>query len=402
LETVILLTDEPQIKKNYFPFFKQAFPADLKFALLWLTVNILAIYLPFLNETLIRDILILPVVLFIPGYCIVAALYPNDFDIDFLERILLSFGLSIALVPFIIIWLNFTQFEIRLDPILLALTVITLVMILIAHYRRALLPFNEQFKFPFFEVARTLRNVVFLKKGSRVDNLVAVILTFALIVTILATVYVIVVPKEGERFTEFFILGEKQKAADYPDQIIAGLYYTMFIGVGNHEYRNVNYTIETWLLRTEFDNVTNTSRIIAMDPNDHLSFTLTDNETTIIPYNLSVKRTGYDRVEFLLFNESLPGPDVKGNDRIKASYRDLYLRVNVKEADYQEFSDQGTIERTAVTLRDEASTEHLSSVTILSKPSAINAPQRLHTGQGLMAQHCGDFRAIALQPSMNW
>jgi len=123
----------------------------------------------------------------------------------------------------------------------------------------------------------------------------------------------------------------------------------MYIGVGNQENRDMAYTIETWLLRTEFDNVTNISRIIAMDPNDHLSFTLTDNGTTIIPYNLLVKNTSYNRVEFLLFNESVPGLDVTGSDRINASYRDLHLWVTVREAELEEQSGEETSENTTVT-----------------------------------------------------
>jgi uncharacterized membrane protein len=144
---------------------------------------------------------------------------------------------------------------------------------------------------------------------------------------------VIAFPKEGERFTEFFILGENRTAANYPDAIRPGQNYPMYIGIGNHEYRDTSYTIETWLLRTEFNNVTNTSHIIAMDPNDRVSFTIAHNETKIIPYNLSVRKTGYDRVEFLLFNESVPGFDVTGKDRINASYRDLHLWETVKEAE---------------------------------------------------------------------
>ena len=82
--------------------------------------------------------------------------------------------------------------------------------------------------------------------------------------------------------------------------------------------RDTSYTIETWMIRTEFNNVTNTSRIMAMDPNDRLSLSLTHNETRIIPYNLSVKKTGYNRIAFLLFDENVPGFEVTGSDRINA------------------------------------------------------------------------------------
>jgi len=204
------------------------------------------IYLPILNETILKALFAIPFVLFIPGYCLIAALFPKNDDIGSSERIAFSTGLSIAIVPLIGLALNYTPFGIRLDPILITLTAFTLVMILIAHYRRALLQPEERFRVPFSEIAGTLRNSIFPKEGSRVDRLLMVVITLAILAAILATVYVIAVPKEGERFTEFFILGENKMAADYPDQIITGLNYPMFIGVGNHEYRNITYTVETW------------------------------------------------------------------------------------------------------------------------------------------------------------
>jgi uncharacterized membrane protein len=328
---VILLSDKPRNEKISPAFFEQAFPADLKVALLWLAASIVANYLPILNETPIRALLIVPGILFLPGYCLIAALFPKYSDINLTERIALSFGLSITVVPLIALWLNFTPLGIRLDPFLIALTVFILVMILIAHYRRALLPSEEQFRFPFIEIAGTFRNAIFLKKDSWFDRLLILVIALTILAAVLATVYMIAVPKEGERFTEFFILGENRTAAVYPHLIIAGENYPMFVGVGNHEYRNINYTIETWIMKMKFDNVTNTSTILIMDPGERLVLPLAHNETVIIPYNLSVKNTQYDRVEFLLFNETVPGFDVTGSDRINASYRDLTLWITSRK-----------------------------------------------------------------------
>ena len=50
----------------------------------------------------------------------------------------------------------------------------------------------------------------------------------------------------------------------------------------------------------------------------------------VIPSTLSLNKTGYNRGEFLVFNESVPDPDVTGSDRINASYQDLYLLVTVR------------------------------------------------------------------------
>ena len=73
--------------------------ADLALAVMWLVASTLVIYLPVVNATPVSYLFFLPVLLFIPGYCILAALFPKSDDIGFTERSALSFGLSIVLPP---------------------------------------------------------------------------------------------------------------------------------------------------------------------------------------------------------------------------------------------------------------------------------------------------------------
>jgi len=320
------LSDETPVEKIYTALF-EATTADLTVALVWLGASILAIYIPLLNESPVRVILTLPVILFLPGYSLIAALFCKEDDIDLIERIALSFGLSIASVSLIGLCLNFTPGGIRLDPIVISLTLFTVVMILIAHYRRTLLLPKERFRFPFSEIASTVRNSFHPREGSRVDRILTIILLLSVLIAVITTIYVITFPKQGERFTEFFILGEQQIAADYPDRINVGEQYPLYIGVGNHEYRPVTFTIRTYGMLMEFNTTTNASRIMSMDPLWQHSLTLAHNETAMIPYNLSVNKSGYNRIEFLLFNEAVPGPAVSSSDLINASYRDLHISV---------------------------------------------------------------------------
>ena len=320
------MSDENPVEKIYTALF-EASMADLTVVLVWLAASILAIYLPVLNESSVRIVLALPVILFLPGYSLIAALFCKDDDIDFIERIALSFGLSIAVVSLIGLCLNFTPWGIRLDPLVISLTLFTVAMILIAQYRRTLLVPEQRFRFPFSEIASTIRNSFHPQEGSRVDRILTIVLTLSILIAVVTTICVIAVPKEGERFTEFFILGDQQKAGDYPDQITVGEQYPLHIGVGNHEYRPVTYTVRTYGTLMESDTTTNTSRIMSMDPLWQHSLTLAHNETALIPYNLSVEKSGYNRIEFLLFNETMPGPAVRGSDLINASYRDLHISM---------------------------------------------------------------------------
>ena len=72
---------------------------DLILVVFLTSLCILFVLIPPLDETPVRIILGLPLVLFLPGYSLIAVLFPRKGDLDAIERIALSFGLSIALVP---------------------------------------------------------------------------------------------------------------------------------------------------------------------------------------------------------------------------------------------------------------------------------------------------------------
>ncbi len=114
--------------------------------LVWLAVAGGAIYLALPEAVALRVVLALPLMLFIPGYCVIATLFPKEGDIDLMERFVLSFGLSIAIVPLLGLGLNFTPWGIRLEPILAAVILFTLVMVVVAYYARSRLPQDEQFR----------------------------------------------------------------------------------------------------------------------------------------------------------------------------------------------------------------------------------------------------------------
>ncbi len=64
-------------------------------------------------------------VLYLPGYSLIEALYPNKEDLTPLERLALSIGLSLALVPLVGLALNYTPWGVRLNPIFATLSVLT-------------------------------------------------------------------------------------------------------------------------------------------------------------------------------------------------------------------------------------------------------------------------------------
>jgi len=120
-------------------------PADLALVILLTLSCIPFVLVPPLNETPVRIILGLLLVLFLPGYSLIAALFPRKDDLDGIERIALSFGLSIAVVPLLGLALDYTPFGIRLVPVLVVLSVFTVLLAVIAGVRRLGLPEGERF-----------------------------------------------------------------------------------------------------------------------------------------------------------------------------------------------------------------------------------------------------------------
>jgi len=86
--------------------------------------------------TIIRYVIGSIMVLFLPGYSLVEALYPGEEDLSPLERLALSIGLSLALVPLIGLILNYTPWGIRLNSTVTALATLTASLLLASAYRK--------------------------------------------------------------------------------------------------------------------------------------------------------------------------------------------------------------------------------------------------------------------------
>ena len=104
------------------------------FVLLTLVVVYITSILPQL--TVLRYFLGTLYVLYLPGYVLVEALYPEERDLKPLERLALSIGLSLAITPLIGLVLNYTPWGIRLDPVITSLAIYTLGINIVALTRK--------------------------------------------------------------------------------------------------------------------------------------------------------------------------------------------------------------------------------------------------------------------------
>jgi len=83
-----------------------------------------------------RYVLGLLFVLYLPGSMLIKALYPKSQDPESLERLALSIGLSLAVIPLIGLLLNYTSWGIRLTSITLSLAAFTEAMAIAALIRK--------------------------------------------------------------------------------------------------------------------------------------------------------------------------------------------------------------------------------------------------------------------------
>ncbi len=199
------------------------------------TALILAIVLA--PDLPLRTALGLPFVLLFPGYTLICALFPGKKDLGGVERLALSIGLSLAVVPLVGLALNYTPWGIRLVPIMASLFMFTLLLSIASNYRRSKLPTKQKLN---------LSIPIKMPKWSamhRSDKLFIIGFLAGLVVVGGLTVYLVSAPKIGERFTEFYLLGSNGKIADYPTNLMLGENGTVILGIVNHEYENVTYRI---------------------------------------------------------------------------------------------------------------------------------------------------------------
>jgi uncharacterized membrane protein len=239
--------------------------------------------------------------LFIPGYALLAALFPRHTDVERVERIALSFGLSLGLVPVIAIVLDKLPWGIHLWPIVLSESLFSALCGAIALYRRSQIPGDERYVPSIeFDIGGWWSRQVLITK------LLYVVLLMAFSVVVLSAVAIIRLPKPGERFTEFYILGSGDVAQNYPRELVLGQAVTVTVGITNREGSDTSYRVE----------VLNDNHLIAVIED----LAVIDGKTVQEPLTFAPVESGDNvKVDFILYRNGIPEP-----------YHQLWLWLTVK------------------------------------------------------------------------
>jgi uncharacterized membrane protein len=194
----------------------------------------------FLPLTVIRTLLGLPLLLVMPGFTLISALFPRKDDLDGIERAALSFALSIIVVPIVGLILNYTPWGISIYPILISLAIFIMITSGLSWFRQHRLAETERL---------TVSLVVNLPwRGRSLLEKTLLVTTIIVILGAIGTLgYAIVSPRIGERFTEFYITGLDGQLVDFSEELTIGEEGQIVVSVANHEHEYVSYQVEVRL-----------------------------------------------------------------------------------------------------------------------------------------------------------
>ena len=193
----------------------------------------------------LRLLLGLAYVLYVPGYCLTAALFPGRTDLDGIERTGLSLGLSIAWVPVLALILDRLPWGLRLWPIAWGVLISILLFSGVAIWRRARLPLSTAHVPDMNWQPRRWWGAL-----SRLEKRIYQLCALALLLAGGAAAFVFLVPSPDEFMTEFYMLGAEGLAESYPREAAVGEELTVTMGISNLERDEQTYRVEVWVVDT--------------------------------------------------------------------------------------------------------------------------------------------------------
>jgi uncharacterized membrane protein len=202
-------------------------------------VSLILVPLFYWTSGIPRIICTLLVILFIPGYSFLCALFPQRSAMTVLSRLALSFGMSIGIVSLTGLSIHLAQIiNLSYFSMLFSTLVLILIFSTIAFFRDYRLQTNERISFK-LKISLPAKDSL-----GRLDKGLYMISAFAILGLIITFIYVAFSPTSGEKYSEFYILNAQGIADNYPKQIKSGEAYSIIVGVTNDEEQSSNYIIK--------------------------------------------------------------------------------------------------------------------------------------------------------------
>lgn len=278
---------------------------------------------------------------FLPGYALLAAAFPGEAErrstdvrravsphtgITFGERLALSFGTSVALLPVFALVVAAIDRRLSTAATVGVLSAFVVLASAIAFFRRVLRPAGDRFTLPVARLSSRFRD--FLDRDSAADTAINVVLVASVLVGASAATYALAVPQPGPEYTTFSLLTRNDTtgelvAADYPTNLSPGQPAELIVNVENHRGERTEYTVvaEMERMRTDGDS----ARVVSDRELSRFSAALGPSQTWRRPHTVSPQQTGENlRLSYYLYRGDAPadaGPE--------SAHRQLHLWVNV-------------------------------------------------------------------------
>ncbi len=178
-------------------------------------------------------------VLYLPGYCLQAALFPRHDDLDQIERASLSMGVSVALATLLALVLNALPWGLQPTPLLIGQSLLVAVLGMLAYWRRAT-------TFPTTTPAPTATPTQWWQQQNRTARAVLVSSVGVLLTLAIALLWAFAVPTPDRPRTEFYVLGSEGQASGYPHTAAVGEQLSVTLGIANHDPQPQTYRVEVW------------------------------------------------------------------------------------------------------------------------------------------------------------
>lgn len=276
-------------------------------------------------DSVIRPILGIFFLLVIPGYMTLAAIFPGKSGPDTIERIALTFGLSISIFALVGLTIYYTFGGINLETIEFAMAGFVIAVAFIAWQRRTNLPEDERYVIN-IEINASVKGMPF------VDRLLVVGIVIAAAMSLTMMYFVLSPTNTAHYNSEIGLLGPTGQTAGYPWNLTLGQATNVNVSVHSKEVANTAYSlvillqpenitgtgITHWKSGDPFNGVQNMDSGLAMASN----FTLAPGAYMNSSFDFSVNQSGTFKLRFMLFYE--------GQDIASTPPYEGYIWVNIK------------------------------------------------------------------------
>ncbi|WP_332897108.1 DUF1616 domain-containing protein [Haladaptatus sp. CMSO5] len=347
------MTDEPTLGHDSSQMHIPGMDLGMGLVYLLLTISLVM----YVDEPITRTLVGLPLILFVPGYTLLLALYPHKYLVEeYIEgwfsdptvegpvpagtrtaergiklstRLALSFGLSLGLLAPLAIALALFGFGFTLETLLGSLSVFATVTLVIGSMRRKSLPEEERFSLPFEQYYSDMSAWLF-NADTRLDTTLNIALAVTVILAMTGFTYALAVPNYGEEYTEFSLVQQNDAGsfvfADYPTDFVQGVPQELYVAIENKEGATTDYTVVVELQRVETGDGTLT--VVEREELNRFAALVANDRTWYQSHSLTPTMTGdHLRLSYMLYKGDVPANPTEDN-----AYRHLYLWVNVTAA----------------------------------------------------------------------